>query len=120
VDEVSYGDGDPHLAESLHWARDWPLHKRLHLIHHADVGQALIRAIRTDGVDGAVFNVADDAPVTALELLEINHETIPPDASTRTLEDPWDGIVDTSPIRIQLGFRPIYPTLHTAKDAGAL
>jgi len=23
-----YGEGDPHLAESLHWAGSWPSHKR--------------------------------------------------------------------------------------------
>lgn len=39
-----YGEGDPHLGESLLWARGWPLHKRLHLVHHADVAQALLRA----------------------------------------------------------------------------
>ncbi|MER7003294.1 hypothetical protein ABT297_09630 [Dactylosporangium sp. NPDC000555] len=42
------------------------------------------------------------------------------DAATRALEDPWDGICDTSAIRRELGFRPIYPTLYTARDAGAL
>ncbi|MEW9534356.1 NAD-dependent epimerase/dehydratase family protein [Microbispora sp. NPDC049125] len=114
-----YGDGDPHLAESLLWARDWPLHQRLHLVHHADVGQALIRAIRANGVDGQVFNVADDAPVTALELLNLNGEPIAEDAASRTLGDPWEGIADTSKIRRELGFRPVYPTVYTAKDAGA-
>lgn len=115
-----YGDGDPHLAESLHWARNWPLHKRLHLIHHTDVAQALLRATRTDGIDGEIFNAADDAPITSLELFELNSEPIPDDAATSTLDDPWEGIVDTSAIRRQLGFRPIFPTLYTARDANAL
>jgi nucleoside-diphosphate-sugar epimerase len=115
-----YGEGDPHLAESLLWARDWPLHKRLHLVHHADVGQALLRAVRANGVDGEIFNVADDAPVTALELLDLNGEPTAEEAASRTLDDPWEGIADTSKIRRELGFRPVYPTVHTAKDAGAL
>ncbi|GAA1001148.1 hypothetical protein GCM10009555_105240 [Acrocarpospora macrocephala] len=115
-----YGDGDPHLAESLLWARDWPLHQRLHLVHHADVSQALIRAIQANGIDGQIFNVADDAPVTALELLHLNGEPIAEDAASRTLDDPWEGIADTSKIRRELGFRPIYPTVYTAKDAGSL
>ena len=115
-----YGEGDPHLAESLLWARDWPLHKRLHLVHHADVGQALLRAVRANGVDGEIFNVADDAPVTALELLNLNGEPIAEEAASRTLDDPWEGIADTSKIRRELGFRPVYPTVYTAKDAGAL
>jgi nucleoside-diphosphate-sugar epimerase len=115
-----YGEGDPHLAESLLWARDWPLHKRLHLVHHADVGQALLRAVRANGVDGEIFNVADDAPVTALELLDLGGEPIAEDAASRTLDDPWEGIADTSKIRRELGFRPVHPTVHTARDAGAL
>ena len=115
-----YGEGDPHLAESLMWARDWPLHKRLHMVHHADVGQALLRAVRANGVDGQIFNVADDAPVTALELLYLNGEPIGEEAASRALDDPWDGIADTAKIRRELGFRPVYPTVYTAKDAGAL
>ena len=115
-----YGEGDPHLRESLMWARDWLLHKRLHLVHHADVGQGLLRALRADGVDGAVFNTADDAPVTALELLDLNGEPAAENAASRPLDDPWEGIVDTSLIRRELGFRPIYPTVYAARDAGAL
>jgi len=115
-----YGDGDPHLAESLLWARDWPLHKRLHIVHHADVAQALLRLIRAGGVDGETFNVADDAPVTALELLNLNGEPVADGAASRTLDDPWEGIADTSKIRRELGFRPIHPTVHSAGAAGAL
>jgi nucleoside-diphosphate-sugar epimerase len=115
-----YGDDDPHLGESLMWARGWAAHKRLHLVHHADVAQALLRALRAEGIDGATFNVADDAPVSALELLQRNSEPIPAGFADRPLEDPWEGIVDTTRIRRELGFRPIYPSLHTAQDAGAL
>ena len=115
-----YGEGDPHLAESLLWARDWPLHKRLHLVHHADVGQALLRAVQATGVDGEIFNVADGAPVTALELLSLNREPVAEEAASRTLDDPWEGIADTAKIRRELGFRPVYPTVYTAEDAAAL
>jgi nucleoside-diphosphate-sugar epimerase len=115
-----YGEGDPHLGESLMWADSWPAHQRLHLVHHADVGQALIRALRSSGIDGMTFNAADDAPVTAVELHELNGEPLPADAATRPLDDPWAGIVDTTAARTTLGFRPIFPTVYTAKDAGAL
>jgi nucleoside-diphosphate-sugar epimerase len=115
-----YGEGDPHLAESLMWARQWPAHKRLHMVHHADVGQALVRAIRSDGIDGETFNAADDAPLTALELFGLNGEPLPADANTRALADPWEGIVDTAKIRARLGARPIFPTAYAARDAGAL
>jgi nucleoside-diphosphate-sugar epimerase len=115
-----YGEGDPHLAESLLWARSWPIHKRLHLVHHADIGQALLRMLRTDAVVGEIFNVADDAPVTTHELFELNAEPVPPDAASRPLEDPWEGIIDTAKIRRRLGFRPIHPSVQSAKDAGTL
>jgi nucleoside-diphosphate-sugar epimerase len=115
-----YGERDPHLAESMRWAANWPAHKRLHLVHHADVGQALIRALRGAGIDGMTFNAADDAPVTAAELHDLNGEPLPDDAAARPLDDPWEGIVDTSAARTVLGYRPIYPTVYTAKAAGAL
>lgn len=115
-----YGEGDPHLSESLRWAAAWPAHQRLHLVHHADVGQALIRALRCSGIDGMTFNVADDSPVTAVELHDLNGQPVPEDAATRPLDDPWTGIVDTAAARTTLGFRPIFPTVYTAKAAGAL
>jgi nucleoside-diphosphate-sugar epimerase len=115
-----YGDGDPHLSESMMWAREWPAHKRLHLVHHADVAQAVSRAVHAEGLDGQTFNVADDAPVTAAEVHELNEEPLAPGAAARLLEDPWEGIVDTSRARAELGVRPLYPTVYTARDAGAL
>lgn len=115
-----YGDGDPHLAESLWWASAWPAHQRLHMLHHADVAQALILAARAEGVDGRIFNAADDAPVTALELHRLNGVPVPDGAEGRTLEDPWEGIVDTTTIRRVLGFRPVHPTVYAAAAAGAL
>jgi nucleoside-diphosphate-sugar epimerase len=115
-----YGEGDPHLGESMMWARNWPAHQRLHLVHHADVAQGLLRALRMDGIDGATFNIADDAPVTAAELHALNGEPPPADAADRPLEDPWAGIVDTSAARRTLGWRPLYPSVYTARDAGAL
>jgi nucleoside-diphosphate-sugar epimerase len=116
-----YGEGDPHLAESLMWARRWPAHKRLHLVHHADVAQGLLRALRAGGVDGGTWNLADDAPVTAVELHRLNHEPPTEDpAGQPPDDDPWEGIVDTTRARAELGFRPIYPSVYTARDAGAL
>ncbi len=115
-----YGDGDPHLAESLRFTSGWPSHQRIHLVHHADVAQALIRVLCAAGVDGRTYNVADDAPVTAYELRVLNRQEPATQAHERTLQDPWAGIVDTNRIRRELGFRPIYPSVHTARDAGAL
>jgi nucleoside-diphosphate-sugar epimerase len=115
-----YGEGDPHLAESLLWARRWAAHQRLHMVHHADVGQALLRALRAPGVDGRTYNAADDAPLTSAELHAFNREPLADDAADRPLDDPWAGIVDTARIRAELGFRPIHPSAYQARDAGAL
>ncbi|HEY7484152.1 MAG TPA: NAD(P)-dependent oxidoreductase [Streptosporangiaceae bacterium] len=115
-----YGEGDPHLAEAMMFARGRPAHMRFQLVHHADVGQALIRGLRADGVDGRIYNVADDAPITVWEVHRLNGEQIAPDAAGLALDDPWEGIADTAKIRTELGFRPLYPSVYTARDAGAL
>jgi nucleoside-diphosphate-sugar epimerase len=90
------------------------------MVHHADVSQALQRAIATSGIDGQIYNVADDAPMSLAELLRLNG--LPESASDANafLKDPWEMIVDTLRIRDELGFRPIYPSYYAARDAGAL
>lgn len=115
-----YGEGDPHLDWVRRQVRSWPAHQRLQMVHHADVAQALTRAMDAEGVDGRIYNVADDAPVTAWEVLALGGETADEDAAGRTLADPWLGIVDTTRIRAELGYRPVYPTVYTALDAGAM
>ncbi|AHI01027.1 NAD-dependent epimerase/dehydratase family protein [Kutzneria albida] len=113
-----YGEGDPHLAESLTWASHWPSHKRLHTVHHTDVAQAVLRALHAPGIDGRTYNVADESPVTAWELHALNGVPFPegsPDPA-----DPWHGISDTTRIRAELGFRPLYPSVWSAREAGAL
>jgi nucleoside-diphosphate-sugar epimerase len=113
-----YGEGDPHLAESLRWAGQWPGHQRLHLLHHADAAQAVIRALNAPGIDGRVYNAADEAPVTAVELHALNGVPFPDRPAGEA--DLWHGIVDTSRIRRELGFRPWYPSVWSARDASAL
>lgn len=114
-----YGDGDPHIAEFLPLLRDWHPAKRVHMSHHADVAQALRLAAVTPGIDGRIYNVADDAPMTVLQLLELHHSENTTEASRQEF-NPWEGIVDTTRIREELNFRPIYPAFYTARDAGAL
>ncbi|MGW2044550.1 NAD-dependent epimerase/dehydratase family protein [Streptomyces sp. NPDC001858] len=115
-----YGEGDPHLAQSLMWARDWASSQRLQMVHHADVAQGLLRLLHAPGVGGRIYNIADDAPVTALELHLLNGVEAPADLHTRTDPDPWRGVVSTERIRRDLGFRPIHPSVWSARDAGAL
>ncbi|MFC9327565.1 NAD-dependent epimerase/dehydratase family protein [Kitasatospora sp. NPDC057015] len=115
-----YGEGDPHLAQSLRWAAHWPSHRRLPVVHHADAGQALWRALSTPGIEGRTYNAADDAPITAYDLHEIHGAPQPAGAAERELADPWDGQVSTALIRRDLGWRPLHPSVRAAAEAGAL
>lgn len=117
---VIYGDGDPRLSLQPTWSRKWPLHRRLQLVHHADVVQALLCGIRARGIDGEIFNVGDDAPISAYEILRLNNLVPDADAAERVLADPWQDIIDSSKIRRVLGFRLLYPSVYSAMDAGAL
>jgi nucleoside-diphosphate-sugar epimerase len=115
-----YGDQDPHLPELLPRIRTWPAAKRLHLVHHADVAQAVQLALAAPGIDGRTFNVADDAPATAGEICRLYEQPMSEEGSRVPDADPWEGIVDTARIRTELGFRPRYPSLQSARAAGAL
>jgi len=111
-----YGDGDPHLGESLRWASTWPGHQRLHLVHHEDVAQAVLKVL--DGGASGIFNIADDSPLTAVELHLLNGLT--PREAVQQDFDPWHGIVSTNHAQRVLGFRPRYPSAWVAEVSGAL
>lgn len=115
-----YGEGDPHLAQSLLWARNWAATQRLHMGHHLDVAQGLLRILHAPGIAGRIYNIADDAPVTAVELHQLNGAEIPEELYTRSDPDPWFGITSTDRIRRELGYRPVFPSVYAARDAGAL
>lgn len=115
-----YGEGDPHLAQSLIWAKDWAATQRLHMGHHVDVAQGLLRILHAPGISGRIYNIADDAPVTAVELHQLNGVEIPEELYSRTDPDPWLCITSTERIRRELGYRPLYPSVYAAREAGAL
>ncbi|MFD9792630.1 NAD-dependent epimerase/dehydratase family protein [Streptomyces sp. NPDC059070] len=115
-----YGEGDPHLAQSVRWARQWAGHQRLPMVHHADVAQGLMRLLYAPGVAGRKYNIADDCPVTAVELLQLNGVEVPRELARRTDPDPFHTVMSTLRIRDELGFRPLYPSVWTARDAGVL
>ncbi|MFD4602632.1 NAD-dependent epimerase/dehydratase family protein [Streptomyces sp. NPDC058464] len=115
-----YGEGDPHLANALQWAARWEPTQRLHMGHHADVAQGLLRLLYAPAVNGPVYNIADDTPVTAVDLHQVNGVELPEGMGGRSDRDPWLGIMSTGKIRRDLGYRPIYPSVWTARDAGAL
>ncbi|MFJ6566318.1 NAD-dependent epimerase/dehydratase family protein [Streptomyces sp. NPDC091292] len=115
-----YGDGDPHLAQSLRWASEWPAAQRLQLVHHADVAQGLTRLLYAPGATGRIYNIADHAPVTAVELHQINGVEVPAGMNDRETPDPWHGIVSIARIRHELGYRPLLPSVWCAVDGGVL
>ncbi|MBO1336944.1 NAD(P)-dependent oxidoreductase [Streptomyces sp. VRA16 Mangrove soil] len=114
-----YGDGDPHLSDAMRWAPQWPATQRLHMGHHADVAQGLRRLLYVPGASG-VYNIADDAPVTTVDLFQLNGVEVPDALYDKVDPDPWYGVMSTARIRRELGFRPLYPSVWTALDAGAL
>jgi hypothetical protein len=81
---------------------------------------ALFRALDTPGSSGRIFNAADYAPVAAVELHQLAGVEPPTTEATNIDTDPWFGIVSTRRIRTELGFRPLYPSVYAAQDAGAL
>jgi nucleoside-diphosphate-sugar epimerase len=116
-----YGDGDPHIVNWLPRAANWAASQRLPMVHHADVAQAVILAIRTPGIAGRAYNVGEDAALTAVELFQlIGREFDLENAAGRTVEDPWFGVPDTRRVHRELGYRPLYPTAWAAWRDGAL
>jgi len=116
-----YGGGDPHLAETVPFFErmNWHPARRLHLVHHADIAQAVKLMIRGSGKGGEIYNVADDAPVTIQEVLRITHQTAKLADPRTPLTNPWIGILDTSKIR-GIGFRPLVPSVFIARDLDLL
>jgi nucleoside-diphosphate-sugar epimerase len=90
------------------------------MVHHADVTQGLLRLLHAPGAEGRTYNIADDAPVSAVELHWLNGVEAAEGMADRPLADPWETVVFTSRIRDELGFRPLYPSVWAARDAGAL
>lgn len=66
---------------------------------------------------GRVVNIADDAPMTVLEMTEIAGAPI--EGSAEPLANPWAGRMDTTLAR-ELGFRPTVPTMRGAVRDGLL
>jgi nucleoside-diphosphate-sugar epimerase len=115
-----YGEGDPHLQEGLQWFRNWNPMQRIHMVHHADVAQAITLAADKRGIDGQIYNAADDEPVTAAEIMRLYGEPVAEDAVNRALDPSWQQFVNTGKIRRELGFQTIYPSLRDAVAADAL
>lgn len=118
-----YGDKDPHIAEIIPLLKKLKRHagSRMHMVHHLDVAQALILLLNTEGLDGEIFNVADDAPITLYELADsVGKAAETFDESEGPLHDPFQGVQDISKLRSKTGFRPLVPSYYVARDLDIL
>ena len=118
-----YGDRDTHLQDYFSLIPIFRVHPgaRLHLVHHLDIAQALFLLMNTEEMNGEIFNIADDAPITYYEIAKIlgQHETIF-NYPYELPNNPFQAIMDTSKIRRVLGFQPLVPSLFYAKKMGIL
>ncbi|MGO3110112.1 MAG: NAD-dependent epimerase/dehydratase family protein [Sphingobacterium sp.] len=118
-----YGDKDPHIAEIIHLLKKLKRHSgsRMHMVHHLDVAQATLLLLNTDGLDGQIFNVADDAPITLYEMADsVGQAAEAFDAEEIPFTDPFEGILDISKLRKWTGFRPLVPSYYVARDLDIL
>ena len=115
-----YGDGDPHIEEFMQRPLDWHPSRRLQMVHHADVAQGVLLALRAEGLSGEVFNIADDSAATLAEIYRYVGRELTPEMNERAVTDPWFGIVQNGKARRVLGYRPFYPTMWQAVDAGTM
>jgi nucleoside-diphosphate-sugar epimerase len=118
-----YGDRDPHIEEIIPLLKKWKNHSgyRMHMVHHLDVAQALTLLLHTDGLNGEIFNVADDAPISLYELADsfgLAADTFDP--AEGPLAKPFEGTMDISKLRNKTGFRPLVPSYYVARDLDIL
>ncbi|KRE27213.1 epimerase [Mycobacterium sp. Soil538] len=112
-----YGDKDGHL-ESLPQLVAGSFHpaQRMSMIHHRDIATATTLAL-SGTFDGRIVNIADDAPTSVYELVELVGGTMEP--SGEPLTNPWHIHMDGSLAR-RLGFQPVVRTVHQAVQENLL
>lgn len=117
-----YGDNDPHIAEIMPILKKWGRHpgSRMHMVHHLDVAQGLFLLLQQDGLNGEIFNIVDDAPITLYELAaSVGKAKEIFDRVEGQLDDPFEGIINAEKIR-KIGFRPLVPSFFVARDLDIL
>jgi UDP-glucose 4-epimerase len=112
-----YGDNDGHL-EALPELAAGRLHpaQRMSMVHHRDIATATVLAL-SGALDGRIVNIADDAPTTVYELVELVGGTMAP--SAEPLANPWHIHMDGSLAR-RLGFQPAVRTVYQAVQENLL
>ncbi len=118
-----YGDKDPHIEDIIPLLKKMKFHSgsRMHMVHHLDVAQALTLLLHTEGLNGEIFNVVDDAPISLYELADsVGKLADTFDPAEGPLADPFAGILDVSKLRSKTGFRPLVPSYYVARDLDLL
>lgn len=118
-----YGERDHHIEGLVSELMRSKIHpgSRMHMVHHSDVAQALLLLLQTDGLNGEIFNVADDAPISLHELADSLGLAADIFALAEgPLINPFDGIMDISKLRNRTGFRPLVPSYYVARDLDLL
>lgn len=113
-----YGDGDGHLEDLPKHIVAAQFHPamRMSTVHHRDIYTAVLMALQ--GImDGRVVNIADEAPTTIYELLQLVGE--PMASSAAPLTNPWYLHADASLAR-SLGFRASVRTVYQAAQENLL
>lgn len=113
-----YGDGDGHLEDLPNHVTASNFHPamRVSTIHHRDIYTAIMMALQ-GGMDGRVVNIADEAPTTLYELLQLVGE--PMASSAEPLMNPWYLHADASLAR-SLGFQASVRTVYQAAQENLL
>ncbi|MBK0379304.1 NAD-dependent epimerase/dehydratase family protein [Mucilaginibacter segetis] len=117
-----YGDEDPHIEEILPLLKKWNRHPgwRMQMVHHLDVMQGIQLLLQTDGLNGQIYNIADDAPISLYELAEAFGQANDIFGTQQgPLADPFEGIMDLAKIR-KIGYRPLVSSYYVAHDLDSL
>lgn len=111
-----YGDGDGHLEALPEHVGSWHPAQRISTVHHRDIATAINLAMEGK-FDGRVVNIADEAPLSVLELVGLAGAKMDPNAEP--LANPWYLHVDGSLAR-SLGFTPAVRTVYQAQQQGLI
>jgi len=110
-----YGDGDPHIAETVPMMRAFAPGQRLSIGHHADIAQAVALLLETDEPAHRIYNVVAESPDLATLFAAVGEP--PPDGLRAEDGRAFDVVLEGSRLREELGFRPLFPRVQAALQA---
>ena len=92
----------------------------MQMVHHLDVMQGIQLLLQADGLNGQIYNIADDAPISLYELAEAFGKANDIFGTQQgPLADPFEGIMDLAKIR-KIGYRPLVPSYYVARNLDLL